>query len=719
MGWVASPLPHRAVEVPLVDAAIVTPQTWGTLPLAAQLYVASVILAGSGALATSFPIAFPDPFLFSCLFVFACLTSAWKVNLPIPVANGSTLSVSYAANLMSLLLLGPQHAVLIAVAGALTQCTYRTRHADPLYRAVFSASAVVITMTAAGAVYGWLDGTRELSGLANPLDGTRGLSGLAKPLVGTIATYFLVNTGLIAGAIATSTSRTFIRTWQKDFLWSGASFMVAGSAGALSAVIVARGDHWQAILLVAPIYLTYRTYELFVGRLEDQKRHTNEIHRLHQETVEALGQAREAEHALAGEKERLAVTVAELTRIEEQRHLALEREQAARASSEQANRLKDQFLAVVSHELRTPLNAILGWADMLRRGAVSEANRHRAFQTIFDSAKRQAQLVDDMLDVSRIASGKLRVERAPVDLAAVSREAVHVVQPSADARGIRLSFDASQSTFRVLGDAARLQQVIWNLLSNAVKFTPEGGAVRVGLQTTPEGDAVEVHVTDTGAGISKEFLPSVFEAFRQADSSATRMHPGLGLGLSIVKSLVEAHRGTVQAFSDGEGLGATFIVRLPAANGSPSTIAATEDGAMRPDALASLEGLSILVVDDDVESREVVAAQLEDRHANVLMAGSAAQALDVLRWQHVDVLLADIGMPDEDGYSLIRKVRQSLRPEAASVAAAALTAFAREEDRRQSFEAGFQMHLTKPVEVRELVAAVAALGKLAPIRSGA
>ncbi len=417
-------------------------------------------------------------------------------------------------------------------------------------------------MTATGTVYGWLDG----------VPAPKELSGLAKPLVGTIATYFLVNTSLVAGAIATSTSRGLLRTWRDDFLWSGASFMVAGTAGALSAVIVARHEHWQTVLLVAPIYLTYRTYEVFVGRLEDQKRHTDEMRRLHLETVAALGLAREAEHALAEEKERLAVTLAEMTNLEEQRHQALEREQSARANSEQANRLKDQFLAVVSHELRTPLNAILGWADMLRRGTVREANRARAFQTIFESAKRQMQLVDDLLDVSRIASGKLRLERTVVDLADVSREAVQVVRPSAEARRVRVSFNGSRSAGRVLGDAARLQQVIWNLLSNAVKFTPEGGRIQVGLRGTSSRDAVELVVTDTGAGISKEFLPTVFDAFRQADSSFTRTHPGLGLGLSIVKSLVEAHGGTVRALSEGEGLGATFIVRLPAAPRSESKI---------------------------------------------------------------------------------------------------------------------------------------------------
>ena len=258
------------------------------------------------------------------------------MNLPIATASGSTLSVSYAANLMALLLLGLQPAIIVAVAGVLTQCSYKVKKSYPLYRTLFSAAAEVLTMTATGIVYQQLGGSLRPSHIA----------GLAKPLVGAIAAYFIVNTSLVAGAIALSSSRSFFNVWRDDFLWSGASFMVAGSAGAMAAVVVARGEHWKAILLIAPVYLTYRTYEVFVGRLADQARHMAEMRQLHQGTVEALAQAREAEHA----------------------------EQAARAAAERANRSKDQFLAVVSHELRTPLNAILGMGRHVaprttRRGA--------------------------------------------------------------------------------------------------------------------------------------------------------------------------------------------------------------------------------------------------------------------------------------------------------------------------------------------------------------
>jgi signal transduction histidine kinase/ActR/RegA family two-component response regulator len=525
---------------------------------------------------------------------------------------------------------------------------------------VFSTASAVITMAATGVMYGWLDGP-----VAPAVFGD-----LPQPLVGAVATYFLVNTSLVAGAIAFSTRRAFMSTWGQDFLWSGASFMVAGSAGAFAAVVVARGEHWTALVLVAPIYLTYRTYQLFVGRLDIEKRHNEEIQRL------------------------------------------LEREQASRASAEDANRLKDEFLAVVSHELRTPLNAILGWADMLRRGSLPDAQRERACRTIYDSARRQAHLIEDLLDVARITTGKLRLERDVVDLRDVVRDALQVVQPGADVKKIRVTVDSDPVFGAVYGDTARLQQIASNLLSNAVKFTPPGGAVHVRL--TRVDDFVQLTVADTGQGISPAFLPWVFEPFRQADGSTTRVHSGLGLGLSIVKTLIEAHGGTVTAESGGEGRGATFTVRLPMAThlDPRASIVASGTAADVATLSMSLAGISVLVVDDDDESRDVVAAHLQDCHADVLTAASAAGAFDVLRSQHVDVLIADIGMPQEDGYALIRRLRADAAPRLASMPAAALTAFARDEDRQRALQAGFQLHVSKPVDAAALVAAVVNLRSL-------
>jgi signal transduction histidine kinase len=668
---------------------------WAALPRPARLYVSLVVVAGAAWLMVSFPRTFPQPGLFAVLLVFACVTSVWKVNLPIAVANGSTLSVSYAANLMSLLLLGAPHAVLIAAAGAWTQCRYKAKQPYPSYRTIFSVAAAAITMAATGAVYVWFGGSLPIATFPQ-----------AKPLVGAIGTYFLLNTGLIAGAIALSSNRTFTDTWRQDFLWSAASFIVAGTAGALAAVVVQRGDHWLAVVLVAPIYLTYRSYELFAGRLEDQKRHTEEIRGLHKETVAALEQARGAERALAKEKERLAVALAEKTRLEEQQRQLLVREQTARGNAENANRLKDQFLAIVSHELRTPLNAILGWSEMLAKRPLEQPLRERALRSISDSARRQARLIEDLLDVGRIASGKLRLERTFVNLGDVVRDALLAAQPSAAAKRIRITFEAEPWTAKVFGDRVRLQQVASNLIANALKFT-ETGTVQVRLRR--DGHDALLTVADTGQGIPADFLPWVFELFRQADGSTTRVHSGLGLGLSIVKSLVEAHDGSVTVHSDGEGRGATFAVRLPVAVWERPETAAVAEPTSSDHELPSLDGIRVLLVDDDEEGRDVVAVHLSERHATVMTAKSAAEAFELLQRERVDVLLADIGMPGEDGYSLIRRVRALSAPGIAAIPAAALTAFAREEDRAHALRAGFQMHLAKPIDSSALIAAVATL----------
>jgi signal transduction histidine kinase/ActR/RegA family two-component response regulator len=672
--------------------------SWQALPRPARVYVVAVLLAGSGALLALLPQSYPEPILFVVALAAACLTAAWKVNLLIPLGSGSTLSVSYAAKLMALLLLGPGQAVLIGAAGAFTQCTYHTKQRYPLYRTLFSVTAEAITMAATGLVYAWLGGG------SGPFE----IRMLARPLVGAIATYFLVNTSLVAGAIALSTGRRFVDVWRNDFLWSGVTFMVAGTVGALAAVVIDRGEHWVAIILLAPVYLTYRTYHQFVGRFDDQQRHMAEMRRMHRETVEALSQAHEAERALASEKERLAVALADMTRLEEMREELLGREQSARASAEEANRLKDQFLAVVSHELRTPLNAILGWADMLGAGMLKDDRRARAYQIILDSAKRQSQLIDDLLDVARIMSGKLRLERALIDFEEVVRAALHVVQPAADARRVRIRLDAEPSIGLIYGDRNRLQQVVWNLLSNAIKFSNEGGDIAIRLHR--RRDLLELTVKDSGHGIPREFLGSVFEPFRQADGSTTRLHGGLGLGLSIVKHLVEAHSGVVSAQSAGEGHGAAFVVRLPIVSLAADLSASTDQKMTQSDnaPFQSLEGVSVLVVDDDKESREVVSAHLEGHQAAVFTAASAAQAVALLQREHVDVLLADIAMPGEDGYALIRKVR-ALDARTASIPAAALTAFARNEDRQLALQAGFQLHLTKPIDAATLVAAVASL----------
>ncbi len=394
----------------------------------------------------------------------------------------------------------------------------------------------------------------------------------------------------------------------------------------------------------------------------------------------------------------------------------LAREQTARAEAEVANRLKDEFLATVSHELRTPLTAIVGWSDMLRRGMVKEADIGHAFETIERNARAQTQLVDDILDVSRIITGKLRLEVMSVDPVAVVDAAIESVRLAAEAKGIHIRKTIDAGLMWVAGDAARLQQVIWNLLSNAIKFTPGGGILNVRLGRV--GSQVEIAVADTGQGIAPEFLPYVFERFRQADGTTSRRYGGLGLGLSIVRHLVELHGGAVRADSGGEGQGATFTVSLPLAPKGHAVAGGVAAHAPAPavislqlDSPESLEGVKILLVDDEADTRELVRAVLEHCGAAVSTATSVAEALELLDRTRPDVLIGDIGMPGEDGYDLIRKIRALPAGRGRDVRAVALTAYARAEDRMRALREGFDTHVAKPMEMAELVAVVAGLVK--------
>jgi signal transduction histidine kinase len=373
--------------------------------------------------------------------------------------------------------------------------------------------------------------------------------------------------------------------------------------------------------------------------------------------------------------------------------------------AQEANRTKDEFLGTVSHELRTPLTAILGWAHILEKKRDPDS-LDRGLAIIERNAKSQAQIIEDILDVSRIISGKLRLDLRAVDLATSVRSAIDVVRPSAEARGIELEVDLDQETGPVLGDADRLQQVVWNLLSNAVKFTPKGGRVSLHMQRV--GSVARVVVRDTGKGIDPEFLPHVFERFRQADSSTSRAHAGLGLGLSIVRHIVEGHGGYVRAESEGKGKGATFVVDVPL--NAPSRVAEARVSSPAPsDDGHRLDGLKVLVVDDEPDARELIAVILGDQGAEVTTAASATEALRQIAAVRPDVLVSDIGMPGEDGYWLIRKVR-ALKDDLSRVPAIALTAYARADDARKAFLAGYQMHVAKPVEPATLTAVIFDVG---------
>ena len=400
----------------------------------------------------------------------------------------------------------------------------------------------------------------------------------------------------------------------------------------------------------------------------------------------------------------------------EDQRLQLAREQVARAEAEAANRTKDEFLATVSHELRTPLNAILGWARLLRTAKFDQETTTRALDTIERNAKSQAQLIEDLLDVSRIISGKLRLSVVQVDLHTIIEAAIDTMRPAAEAKGVRLQPVLDPNPGLVSGDPDRLQQIFWNLISNAVKFTSRGGRIQVNLQRI--NSHVEITVSDTGKGISPEFLPYVFDRFRQADSRITRMQGGLGLGLAIVRHLVELHGGTAEALSAGEGQGSTFIVRLPLTIAhKPSRFSITEDAIRAAtnenspfECPALLEDRRILVVDDQSDALMLLNAILTQCKAHVTMAASASEAYDAFERIKPDVIISDIGMPTEDGYSLMRNIRaQEVRLQRERTPAIALTANARVEDRLQAFAAGYQTHVAKPVEPAELVAVIATL----------
>ncbi|MEG3839536.1 ATP-binding protein, partial [Microcoleus sp. herbarium14] len=385
---------------------------------------------------------------------------------------------------------------------------------------------------------------------------------------------------------------------------------------------------------------------------------------------------------------------------EAERERLLAREKAARAEAERANRVKDEFLAVLSHELRTPLNPIIGWTKLLRSNCLTPEKQRYALETIERNAKLQTQLIEDLLDVSGILQGKVSLNIVPVDLAGAIGPAIETVRLSAEVKSIQICTEFAPDIGSVLGDAARLQQVVWNLLSNAVKFTSPGGKIAVKLDRI-DTDA-QITVTDTGKGIEPDFLPYVFDYFRQADSTFTRKFGGLGLGLAIVRHLVELHGGTVKSDSPGEGQGATFTVRIPLMPVQPPTIPV----AIAPEQSFNLSGIRVLAVDDDADARDLVIFLLEDCGASVTAVSNADDALAVLIQSVPDLLLSDIGMPDTDGYMLLRQVR-ALPPERGGlVPAIALTAYAGEIDYRLALAAGFQRHLSKPLDPDQLVQAM-------------
>ncbi len=432
--------------------------------------------------------------------------------------------------------------------------------------------------------------------------------------------------------------------------------------------------------------------------------------------IRAVGRAYydEAGTAVGFDGITLDVTAKKAADAEREELLASER--AARTHAERSSRMKDEFLATLSHELRTPLNAILGWSQILKGEDPTPEDLNEGLAVIERNARVQTQLIEDLLDMSRITSGKVRLNVQPVDLTAVINASIAAVAHAAEAKEIRIQKVLEPTAGPVMGDPARLQQILWNLLSNAIKFTPKAGRVQVLLQ--PVNSHLEIVVSDTGAGIRPAFLPHVFERFRQADATTTRVHSGLGLGLAIVKHLTEMHGGEVRVASPGEGAGATFTVQLPLAIAHQHQAADFQERehpraptGMPPECPPALDGARVLVLDDEKDSRALVKRILEECDAIVEVAASAEEALAVLKRQQTDVVISDIGLPGTDGYQFIRTVRALTEAEGGKLPAIALTAFARSEDRRRAMLAGFDLHIAKPVEPAELIAAVARLAR--------
>ena len=622
------------------------------------------------------------PFLLLVLMTIG-ISSSVAIRIP-RVSGGITVSDTFV--FLAMLLYGGEAAVLLAAAeGVCSSLRIGLKPRTVLFNSAVLACSTFLTVWVLRLCFGPL--------VELPRGGFSARFFIALCVMAFVQ--YAANSGLIAVEKSFKVGQSVWRTWNTYYLWTSITYFAGASAAGLIAKLAGMvGLYALAVTLplVAIIYLTYRTYlkniEAMAAQAEQARRH-----------IEQLDQY-----------------IAERQRAEEERDRLLVREQEARAEAEAANRIKDEFLTTLSHELRTPLTSIIGWAGLLQGGGVRGEMQAQALESIERNARSQARLIDDLLDVSRIIAGKLRLETRQLDLGAVVEAALDVVRPAAAAKKIRVRYTSDPEVGAVLGDAGRLQQVMWNLLSNAVKFTPEGGRVEVHLGRA--GSHATVTVSDTGRGIGPEFLPHVFERFRQADSTPGREQGGLGLGLAIVRHLVELHGGTVAATSAGEGRGATFSVNLPVmavrteADASWREYQGAGQGAP-PDRARRLKGLRVLVVDDVEDARRMVSAVLELSGAEVRAAASTPEALELLGHWKPDVLLSDIGMPGEDGYALIRRVRALEQERGLHIPAAALTAYARDEDRQRILAAGYEVYVAKPAGPAELVAAVAGLAEQA------
>ena len=642
-------------------------------PQFGQVYMWSLVIAGAAiAIVSLYQLPYREldaRFGFLCLMVMASALIA----IPIPRVSGR-ITVADTFVFLTMLLYGGAAAVLVsALEGIAATLIISKRPRTILFNSAILATSTSFTATVLHLKFG------SITAISQEFTQNFFIAICLMALV-----QYIANTVLIAIEKATKIKESVWNTWRTYYLWTSVTYFAGASAAGIIAILINRHGFY-AVVATAPIILIICfTYQTYLKNIEASLEQT-EAARLH--------------------VEELSRYISELQRSEEARGNLLLRAERARAEAEAANRIKDEFLATLSHELRTPLTSLLGWSSVLREGKRDAKVLAQGLDAIDRNARVQAQLIDDLLDVSRIVSGKLNLDVRPLDIASVARAALNVVQPAADAKGITLDYYAEPGLGAISADSARVHQIVWNLLSNAVKFTPHGGKISVCVDRD-KSDA-RVTVTDTGQGIDSEFLPRVFDRFRQADSSTTRSFGGLGLGLAIVRHLVELHGGTVSAQSDGAGKGATFTVTFPLM--ADRTEPVTQIPEISLIDTYSLDGLKVLLVDDEPEARQIISTVITRTGAEVRSCESAHEALAKLSEWKPDVILSDIAMPEQDGYSFIRQVRSLPRDKGGDIPAAALTAYARDIDRRQALAAGYQMHIAKPIGASQLVTMIARL----------
>jgi len=642
-------------------------------PQFGQVYMWSLVIAGAAIVFVSlYQLPYRDldaRFGFLCLMVMA----SSLIAIPIPRVSGR-ITVADTFVFLTMLLYGGAAAILVsALEGIAATLIISKRPRTILFNAAILATSTFFTASALTWKFG------SITDISRSFSEKFFIAICMMALV-----QYIANTVLIAIEKASKIKESVWNTWRTYYLWTSVTYFAGASAAGIIAILISRYGFY-AIVATAPIILIICfTYQTYLKNIEASLEQT-EAARLH--------------------VEELSRYIGELQRSEEARGNLLLRAERARADAEAANRIKDEFLATLSHELRTPLTSLLGWSSVLREGRRDEKVLAQGLDAIDRNARVQAQLIDDLLDVSRIVSGKLNLDVRPLDITSVARAAINVVQPAADAKGITLDYHAEPGLGAISADSARVHQIIWNLLSNAVKFTPHGG--KISLRVEQNGSDARVTVKDTGQGIVPEFLPRVFDRFRQADSSTTRSFGGLGLGLAIVRHLVELHGGTVAAQSDGVGKGATFTATFPLLADRTAPAAHVQEISAPND--YSLDGLRVLLVDDEPEARQIISTVITRTGAEVRTCKSAHEALAKLSEWRPDVILSDIAMPEQDGYSFIRQVRSLPRDKGGDTPAAALTAYARDIDRRQALAAGYQMHIAKPIGASQLVTMIARL----------